>query len=122
MRFEAVHNGYRHLYLYQLLDCREVRKVFPDERFGWVWLSLSLRFKDLLGPVTSVKRKKKSGAIHTVLPWEAFGGHVPFGGSIKSILERVLSSGAILPLVKCSPLCVVCRAHGILTFDNHFRD
>ena len=22
-----------------------------------------------------------SGAVHTVLPWEAFGGHVPSGGS-----------------------------------------
>ena len=35
-----------------------------------------------------------SGAVHTVLPWEAFGGHVPPRGSIKSILKRILASGA----------------------------
>jgi hypothetical protein len=32
-----------------------------------------------------------SGAVHTVLPWVAFGGHVPPGGSIKSILKRILA-------------------------------
>ena len=31
-----------------------------------------------------------SGAVHTVLPWEAFGGHVPPGGFIRSIQERIL--------------------------------
>ena len=42
------------------------------------FVSLNLRLKDLLGPVTRVQKKKKN-KVDRVLPEKAFGGHVPPG-------------------------------------------
>ena len=76
-------------------DCQ---RVTCEDRIGtgppqarteviYVDLGYCVTCVSLLGTISHLRKTimmsglDGSGAVHTVLPWEAFGGHVPSGGS-----------------------------------------